>query len=375
MPAYSFPSCPRLRRDARCLSSNVWFALVAVLASALLSGCADTKYLMRLDPEVLPENAVRVWPAAPETPRFRYVGQLLGEENFVPDNSRHVSTGQQLLRWIVGMFDGQEDKLVLRRPQTGMVDSRGRIYVSDVSNQAVLVFDKDGGRLLVMAYAEEGRTFVTPIGVAEGANGEILVADAELGRVFRLDAEGKPLGSFGKDVLVRPTGVARDAQRGRIYVSDTHAHDVKVFDDEGRLIDAIGHRGEEEGTLNYPTHLAFADDRLYVTDGMNARVQVFDLEGRLITAIGQRGIYYGNLTRPKGVTVDTRGNIYVVESFYDNLLVFNSEGRFLMPIGGTGKEIGQFYLPSGVWSDGQNRIYVADMFNGRVVIFQLIGES
>ncbi|HEY0845487.1 MAG TPA: 6-bladed beta-propeller [Noviherbaspirillum sp.] len=329
---------------------------------------------MRLDPEALPENTVRVWPAPPETPRFRYVGQLIGEENFVAE-SGNLSGGQQLLSWLVGLFDGAEEKLVLKRPQTGMVDSRGRVYVSDVSNQAVFVFDQAGGRLLLMTHAEEGRTFVTPIGIAEGANGEILVADAELGRVYRLDAEGNPLGSFGKDILIRPTGLARDAQRGRIYVADTHAHDVKVFDDEGRLVDAIGHRGEEEGSLNYPTHLAFADDKLFVTDGMNARVQVFDLQGRPIATIGQRGIYFGNLTRPKGVTVDTAGNVYVVESFYDNLLVFNSEGHFLMPIGGTGKEIGQFYLPSGVWSDRENRIYVADMFNGRVVIFQLIGGS
>lgn len=346
-----------------------------MLASVLLSGCADTKYQMRLDPEVLPENTARVWPAPPETPRFRYVGQLLGEENFVPDNAAQLSAGERFMKWLVGLFDGSEEKLVLKRPQTGMVDSKGRIHVTDISNQAVFVFDQTTGHLLVLTQAEENRTFVTPIGIAEGANGEILVADAELGRVYRLDANGKPLGSFGKDILMRPTGLARDPQRGRIYVADTHAHDVKVFDEEGRLVDAIGHRGEDEGTLNYPTHLAFADDKLYVTDGMNARVQIFDSHGRTISSLGHRGVYFGNMTRPKGVTVDTTGNIYVVESFYDNLLVFNSQGSFLMPIGGTGKEIGQFYLPSGVWSDRQNRIFVADMFNGRIVIFQLIGGS
>jgi DNA-binding beta-propeller fold protein YncE len=108
---------------------------------------------------------------------------------------------------------------------------------------------------------------------------------------------------------------------------------------------------------------------------MNARVQVFDLQGRIVSSIGKRGNYIGNMTRPKGVTVDTAGNVYVVESFYDTLLIYNSEGGFLMPIGGTGKEVGQFYLPSGVWSDRQNRIYVADMFNGRIVVFQFLGGT
>lgn len=355
--------------------SVVRTALPAVLALTLLAGCAQTRYRMHLEPEPVAKGAALVWPAPPETPRFRYAGQLLGEDNFVPDSGGDPNLGVELLKWLVGLFDAAEDKLVLKRPQTGMVDAQGRILVTDIGNQAVLVFDHIAAQLHVFTQAADGRNFVTPIGIAQGPAGQILVADAELGQVFRLSPEGKPLGSFGKNVLVRPTGVARDPERGRVYVSDTHAHDVKVFDDDGRLIDSIGNRGDEEGTLNYPTHLAYANDKLYVTDGMNARVQIFDMQGRAIASVGRRGLYVGEMTRPKGVTVDTAGNIYVVESFYDNLLVFNSQGQFLMPIGGTGKEIGQFYLPAGVWSDRQNRIYVADMFNGRIVIFQLIGGT
>ncbi|RZI42016.1 6-bladed beta-propeller [Herbaspirillum sp. HC18] len=341
----------------------------------LLAGCADTKYVMHLDPEALPPSAERVWPAPPETPRFRYVGELIGQDNFAPEDGGKREAGMQLLEWLVGAFGHGEEKVVLKRPQSGMAGNDGRVYVTDVSNQAVLVFDRTAGKLLVWNQALENRNFVTPIGIAEGPDGQVLVADAELGRVFRLDHDGKPLGSFGKDVLERPTGLARDPVRKRIYVADTHAHDIKVFDEEGTLLEIFGHRGESEGELNFPTHLAYAADKLYVTDGMNARVQVFDLHGHVTASIGKRGLYYGNMTRPKGVAVDTTGNIYVVESFYDNLLVFNSEGDFLMPIGGTGKEIGQFYLPSGVWSDSSNRIYVADMFNGRIVIFQLLGEK
>lgn len=349
-------------------------ALLAVLASLLLCGCAETKYLMRLDPEVLPDNTARVWPAPPETPRFRYVGQLTGQDNFVPDNESR-SSGMQLLQWLVGMLGAYDEKIVLKRPQSGMVDAQGRVYVTDVGNQAVFVFDRQAGQLVLWTQAADNVNFVTPIGIAAGPAGQVLVADAELGRVFRLDREGHPVGSIGKDILVRPTGLARDPQRGHIYVSDTHAHDVKVFDDEGRLVDVFGQRGEEEGELNFPTHIAYAADRLYVTDSMNARVQVFDMQGKLVRSFGRRGLYLGNMTRPKGVTLDSQGNIYVVESYYDNLLVFNSQGQFLMPIGGTGKEIGQFYLPAGAWSDRQDRIYVADMFNGRIVIFQLIGGA
>ena len=152
------------------------------------------------------------------------------------------------------------------------------------------------------------------------------------------------------------------------------SHDIKVFDDNGKLLNTIGRRGMAEGEFNSPTHIAISHNRLYVSDTLNARVQVFSFDGVPVTAIGRRGLYLGNLTRPKGVAIGTDGNIHVVESYYDHLLVYNEAGRFLLPIGGSGNGIGQFYLPAGAWSDDQGRIYVADMYNGRVIIFQYLGS-
>ena len=354
--------------------SRYWLPLLLAFAM-LLSGCAETKFTMNVDIENLGGPNARVWPPAPETPRFRYVGQLTGEQNFIAEGGDKRSAGVKLFYWLVGLVGFEEEKVVLKRPQTGMTDAQGRVYVTDVANHAVFVFDQPDGKLQVWKTAQGRRNFVTPVGIAAGPRGEVLVADAELGIVARLDHEGKPLGAFGLNLLERPTGLARDAQRGRIYVADTHAHDIKVFDDEGRLIDTLGRRGEGDTELNFPTHIAFAGDRLYVTDSMNARVQVFDPDGRHVRTFGRRGMYYGDMTRPKGVAVDASGNIYVVESYYDHLLVFDSEGRFLMPLGGTGKEVGQFYLPAGVWNDARGRVYIADMFNGRVEIFQFLGGA
>ena len=155
-------------------------------------------------------------------------------------------------------------------------------------------------------------------------------------------------------------------------MADTQSHDVKVFDAERRHVATLGRRGEGEGEFNYPTHLHFAGGELYVADTMNSRVQVF-AAGKHRLTVGARGLYLGNLVRPKGVTVDSDGNIYVVESYFDHLLVFDKHGNFLLPIGGLGAAVGQFYLPAGVWSDARNRIFVADMFNGRVVVLQFLG--
>ncbi len=349
-----------------------WLALLALLAA--LAGCAETKYVMRLDTVQRTESTAKVWPAAPETPRYRFVGQLKGDENFVLDETdlNFRSKATKLFYWLVGLV-GMDEKVVLKRPQSGIVDATGRVLVTDAGR--VLVFDQAQGKLQVWDRAVGNTPFITPVGIAQGADGQILVADSELGRVFRLDRDGKPLGEFGKKLLQRPTGLARDAQRGRIYVADTIGHDVKVFDDSGKWLQTIGQRGEgdKQGDLNFPTHIAVAQDRLYVSDTMNARVQIFNADGAPVGSLGQRGLFVGNLVRPKGVALDNEGNLYVAESNHDYLLIFNRSGQFLMPFGGTGQEPGKFQQPAGIWSDRQGRIYVADMLNRRVVIFQFLG--
>ena len=346
--------------------------LLLLVLTLCLGACAQGPSVMRYEVEGI--DAGRLWPPAKsrETPRYRMTGQLFGEGNFSVSGEGQGAMSKAF-RWIVGLDGRSSNPIVLQRPQSGMVDAARRILVTDISRQAILVFDEAAGRLDVWDRATKGTRFVAPIAIASGADGQILVTDAELKRVFRLSAKGEPLGEFGGDVLKRPTGIARDAVSKQVFVADTHAHDIKVFDDGGNLVRTIGNAGTELGELSYPSHLALADGKLYVADTMNARVQVFDLAGKALLQVGQRGLYLGNLVRPKGIAVDTEGNIYVVESYHDHLLVFDKTGRFLMAIGGTGKADAEFYLPAGVWTDRDNRIFVADMFNGRVVIFQFLG--
>jgi DNA-binding beta-propeller fold protein YncE len=355
---------------------NVLRIPVAGFVLGLLASCAQTPTEMSYFPAGGDSDEKRslLWPSLPEVPRYRYTGQLLGEQNFGPAERSDPGIGETVFRWIVGLGAGfRSDPRVLMRPQSGMVEAGGRIIVTDVGRGAVFVFDPLQGKLFIWDRADKGVAFSAPVGVTAGVDGEILVADAELHRVVRLSSDGKPLGSFGADSLRRPTGLARDPATRRVYVADTRAHDIKVFDDNGKLLYRIGSPGSAAGEFNAPTHISLVKDRLYVADTLNARVQILTMDGQPLKTVGRRGLYVGNLTRPKGVTADNDGNVYVVESYYDHLLVFSQAGEFLLPIGGTGAEIGQFYLPAGIWSDDRGRLFVADMYNGRVVIFQYLG--
>ena len=343
-----------------------------VLCLFTLLGCSQHPQTLRYDNMGLAEEVV--WPAAPEVPRYRFVGQLTGAENFSREGGEKESFFSKALRWVVGLVAGKPIPQILQRPQSGLVASDGRILVTDVSRQAVAVFDNEQGKFHIWEDALPEMRFLTPIAIVETANNEFLVTDAKLGMVVRLSSDGKPLGGFGGDDLDHPTGIAYHPGLGLVFVADTHEHKIKVFDEQGQFLRAFGEKGEGNGQFNMPTHLVYKNDKLFIADTMNARVQIVDTMGNFEQTFGRRGLFIGNMPRPKGITVDNNGLIYVVESYHDYLLIFNVKGQFLMPIGGSGQGVGQFYLPAGVWSDNNNKVYIADMFNGRVVVFEFLEE-
>lgn len=374
MPTLKQPSFPR--------------AILLALAVLLLSGCAGMEAIRgQLNYDLRPEAERKEvhWPMPPDPPRYRYVGELVGQPNFVSDKASDAgSAAVSVLKWLVGLFDTQRELLLLR-PQHGAVAPDGRVYVVDAGRNALVVFDPDApdengqpsgeGQLLLWESFEENKRFAAPISVAVAWDGSIAVSDAKLGMVAVLDRAGKLLASIGHGQLQRPTGIAFDGEHGLLYVADSAAHVVHAYDRAGRLVRTLGGPGEEDAKFNAPTQLAFARGRLYVSDTLNSRVQVFDGDGRRVSGLGQRGLYVGNLTRPKGVAVDQADIIYVVESYYAHLLAYNQQGEFLLGINGSGLPGGEFMLPSGVWTDGADRLFVADMFNGRVVVFQFLGNT
>ncbi|MDH3658965.1 MAG: 6-bladed beta-propeller [Alphaproteobacteria bacterium] len=352
------------------LSARGWKGAVIVTALAivgLLESCA-TEPASQLG-MLQPAADARVWPGAPETARYIHVTTLEGEQNFEIDR-RPSAMAKRVAKWVVGLVVGDVPPRQLQRPVSGFTDRAGRVFVVDASLRAVVVFDLARGEVDIWKDATELEGFGAPIGIAPDGKGGVLVTDAELGSVFHLDRAGDPIGRFGQDDLERPTGIARDPTTGTIYIADTVAHDIKLFDDQGKFLRSIGERGVEEGAFNYPTHLSFADDRLYVSDSLNFRIQVLNASGEAEQSFGETGLYLGNMVRPKGVAVGGDGRVYVAESYHDHLLIYDQDGRFLLPIGGAGKGVGQFYQPSGIWTDRQRRVYVADMYNGRVVVFR-----
>ncbi len=342
--------------------------LVSALMLIVLAGCSPPA---TRTPALDVSPTAMTWPPPPELARYGYAGTLIGEKDFLDPGKKDqaASFGLRVLEIVTGLVFGEDKTLELRRPVGGMIDGAGRILVTDASHPGVLVFDMPGQKVLRWTMAGENDTFRTPVGIAPDGRGGYWVADSELARVVRLDAAGLPVGALGAGELVRPTGLAFDAAAGELYVADTQAHIVAVYDSDGRRLRTLGRRGEAPGEFNFPTHLTLHGGALYVSDTLNFRVQKLAPDGASLAVIGELGDKVGNMNRPKGVAVGGDGRIYVVESLHDFVLVYDREGRFLLPLGGTGTEEGLFYGPAGVWTDASGRVFVADMFNGRISVF------
>lgn len=351
------------------------FSLLIIL---LLSACAHKQYKFEYEQRGVETKQQLVWPLTPETPRYRYLGEILGEVNFKEIEGTEGGL-RKSMSWLGKVIFGEAEPLKIFRPQGGAFDKKNRrLYVTDVGQKKVFVFDLLKSKVEAWEGGGLDESFKTPIAVTVLKNGNVLVTDADLGYVLRFDVDGKYLGHFGEEKLSRPTGITHDPIFENIYVADSHAHQIHVFSLDGKWLSSFGGKGAADGKFNAPTHLVFANKVLHVSDTLNARVQLFDANGsgeitsKWLRSFGKRGLNVGNMPRPKGIAVDSDENIYVIESYYDHLLMFNRKGQGLMAIGGSGSAPGKFDLPAGVWVDDADKIYIADMFNQRIVVFQYL---
>jgi sugar lactone lactonase YvrE len=234
------------------------------------------------------------------------------------------------------------------------VDSAGRVLVVDLGNRRLRRIGRDGTVETVAGGAERRRRpgarevtpadLEAPTAVAVDGRGSLLVADAVLRRVFRVEAGGGMQvvagdGSVGycgdggparEASLLKPGGLAVDGA-GNLYVSDTGHHRVRRIDSATGIITTIagdgspGMRGDEgpatEAALDSPGALAVdRSGNVYVVDGGNARVRRISPDGWISTVAGNPSGSFPRdgdtasrvkLTSPADVAVGPAENLYI----------------------------------------------------------------
>ncbi len=335
-----------------------WRRLVLLLGLAS-EGCAPHWTLRASAPP-----APLQWPYAPASAKVTYLHALAGLARGADASSvlRAVAFGSE-----------SEDRDAFLLPVAVAVGADGRLAVADLGRRCVHLFVPAESRYQRLT-GTENEPLQSPVAVTFDEANELFVSDS-VGRVLGFDAGGNhrfTLKRAGARSLVRPTGLAYDRERKRLYVVDTLAAEIDGFDDAGNFLFSFGSRGEGLGQLNFPTHV-FCGPRgeLYVTDAMNFRVQIFDPNGKVLGSFGRHGDGSGDLAMPKGVAVDRDGVVYVVDGLFDNVQLFDRGGRLLLTLGARGTDHGEFWLPSGAFIDDEDRLYVCDTYNRRIQVFRI----
>ena len=167
-----------------------------------------------------------------------------------------------------------EDRRNLARPVSITVDEvTGQILIADGFNDDVLIYNRLG--ILQGAIGTRGTEagqFMNITSLTAGPDG--VYVTARLGhRVQVLSHDGTYLRSFQENTVTFPLAIVVDQDK-RAFVGDYLDDTIKVYADDGRLVDKLGGSGAGPGRFKRITDLWLDEGLLYVADSLNGRIQV-----------------------------------------------------------------------------------------------------
>jgi DNA-binding beta-propeller fold protein YncE len=165
-------------------------------------------------------------------------------------------------------------------------ESLNRLYVADNDNHYILVYDLSNMQLLQTLGAPgiEEREFRYPFQLAFDNHKYIYITDVVNTRVQVFNPDGQfvtVIGGWGveKGQFFRPKGVAVD-NKNRVYVSDSYMGVIQVFKNNGEFYSAIGDP-EKNSVKKFvtPSCLFIDNNILYVVEMFADKISVYKIAG------------------------------------------------------------------------------------------------
>ena len=248
----------------------------------------------------------------------------------------------------------------------------GNLLVSDYKAKSVFVVDKNKNRI-IKGIVIRGN----PLGVAY-YKGKIYVGNKTHEKIEVYTESGKKRFSFPR-IVKKPNDIVIDRVSERLYVTDSIRKNVTVFNLDGEYQFVI------RTNLVAPAGIAIDENKgiLYVSDyGDRSNwkypsIQAYDLDGTPVGSIsGKLGMMGNRFSRPQGLAIDDNSNVFLVDCYSAEVLVFSGlSGILLKTIGGFGTGPGKMLLPYDVVLDGRTKdLFVTNNRAKRIEIFRNGGQ-
>lgn len=181
-----------------------------------------------------------------------------------------------------------------------------------------------------------------------------------------IGTRGTGVGQFNK-----PRSVAVD-RSDNLYVVDITGR-VQKFSPDGKFLLSWQMPQTDKGK---PKGMALdSNGNIIVVEPHYSRVNHFDVSGKLVAQWGQTGTNRGELTFPRSVGVNSRGEVFLTEyGLAERIQHFSAKGEFIDAFGTPGTHPGELNRAEGVGIDKNDLVYEADSCNHRVQIFSPAGQ-
>ena len=291
------------------------------------------------------------------------------------DRNSPLESQVQTRRFRSVLSFGQKGKYIrmLNRPLGVAVNNQDEIAVTELGNNRVSVFRRDGTYLRSFSGNSQNDGGLNgPGGIAFDRNGNIVVADCLNHRVQHFDRKGNFRFKFGKqgsrdNQLEFPYGLSRNGN-GDIIVADQGNKLIKIFSSNGEYLRKFG----GAGSLVDPFHCIQHGQYFIVSDCGDHSIKMFNLEGKFISKFGQQGNKDEEFNGSRCLSVNKEGLLIVCDAGNHRVQLFELSGKFVTKFGSEGCERGKFNFPVSTANLSDGRIVVSDMNNHRIQVFDKI---
>ncbi|MEA3462325.1 MAG: 6-bladed beta-propeller [Bacteroidota bacterium] len=209
----------------------------------------------------------------------------------------------------------------LKLPINCKVDDRGYLFVADANRGQIVVFDAE--RSYVHAFGEAEAFKPTDVEVHMG---RIWVANVQDHAVYVYDADDYKLISRMPGLSAEEDGFIRQSTNisicdNRLYVSDFGDFNVKKYSTDGAYLGVIGGYGNGPGRFTRPKGIALdRQENLYVVDAAFENIQLFNTGGDLLMHFGGAYEGAGAMWLPAAVEISYE-NLSFFEPYVDDSFV------------------------------------------------------
>lgn len=304
----------------------------------------------------------------------------------IPPDSSYPNIVKPILTISSESLGNPELRTIL--PRGAVFQGKNRVLISDCARHRVQRYVFDVPKATVRwegsfgTYGSDKGEMVCPGPLAVDSSGRIYVGDLGNSRVQVFDSQFRYVSEFG-NVGSSPFGKTNQLYNASqiavandlVYISDPGNHRVVVFKD-GLFAFAFGSKGVKQGELTYPNGVAVnASGDLFIADMYNNRIQKFNAKGKLIGIWGEFGSYAGQLAGPAALSADGT-ELIVADAVNHRVQVFNQNGKYLYQFGrhptSAHEGSGRLHYPMVLSKQpGGNLVIVCEKFEERCQLFDL----